>query len=263
MAYNNQEKDKRPKAPFDLFALTLWAPSTAQGKSAMFMMDVSLDGKVNFTVRTGDPADKEKQKDGDVIRMRMNLVDYEKVVNVFGDVIRSKGPMKVAAVALDYYRWDKESKQRVRMDAPRDGNKLFINKDADGTVSLSLVQYNRTNIEFGFIPRNPELVFAHSDGNKWTDGEMSLSGARAYHKVMAELHSRVAASTIRQHQIPDQFQPPYVAPQAAGGGQGGGYKSGNGGGGGGGYNKPQQSNNGGGQRAVVVAEDDMDDDIPY
>ena len=64
MAYGNHEKDNRPKAPFDLFALTKWAPSTAQGKQAMLMVDSDIGGTVIFTVRTGDPADKERMKDG-------------------------------------------------------------------------------------------------------------------------------------------------------------------------------------------------------
>jgi len=266
MAYDKQ--DKRPAAPFDLFDLTLWAPSTAQGKFAMFLVDVGIDGKVTFTVRTGDPADKEKAKDGDVIRMRMKLVDFEKVTNVFGDVVRSKGPMKECAVEQVYFKFDKASGQRVRMEQPRDGNKLFINKDSDGVVSISLVQYNRPNIEFGFLARNPEIVFAHGDGNKWSEGEMSQSGARAYHKIMTELFLRVNASLIRQHQIPDQYKPPYVPPQQAGG-NGYGNKSGGGGGGGNGYGNQNRnsnggSNNGGGSRpAPVQAEDDMDDDVPY
>jgi hypothetical protein len=262
MAYDKQ--DKRPAAPFDLFELTLWAPSTAQGKFAMFLVDVGIDGKVTFTVRTGDPADKEKQKDGDVIRFRMKLMDYEKFTNVFGDVVRSKGPMKECAVEQVYYKFDKASQQRVRMDQPRDGNKLFINKDADGVVSVSLVQYNRTNIEFGFLARNPEIVFAHGDGNKWSDGEMSQSGARAYHKVMTELFDRVNTSLIRQQQVPDLYKPPYVPAAPSGNGGGYGNKSG---GGNASYNPPR--NNGGGgnggasRPAPIQAEDDMEDDIPY
>jgi uncharacterized membrane protein YgcG len=269
MAYNNQEKDKRPKAPFDLFQLTLWAPSTAPGKSAMFLVDVGIDGKVSFTVRTGDPADKEKAKDGDVIRMRMSLLDYEKFVNLFGDVLRAKGPIKRAAVEQVYYKFNKDTKQRERMDTPRDGNKLFINKDADGTVSISLVQYNRTNIEFGFLPRNPEILFANEDGQKWSDGEMSLSNARAYQKILAELFTRVMASTTRQHQVPDLYQPPYVPP-AQGSGSGGGYGNKSGGGGNSYGNNQNRNNgggggnsNGGGNRAPIQAEDDMEDDIPY
>jgi hypothetical protein len=262
MAYNNQEKDNRPAAPFDLFVMTLWAPSTAPGKRAMFKVEVDAAGRVTFMVRTGDPADKEKAKDGDVIRMKLNFWDFEKVVNLFGDVVRAKGEMKVAVVEQQFFRFNKETKQRERVDTPRDGNKLFFVKDSEGKIAVSLVQYNRPQIEFGFLAERPEFVFAHADGTKFSDAEMSQSGARAYHKLLGELQSRIQSSLIRQHQVPDQYKPPYVPQQQGGGGNG--YQNqnrGGGQGGGSGYN------NGGGQarpqQAAVVAVDDMDDDIPY
>lgn len=268
MAYGNQERDNRPNAPFDLFQLTLWAPSpTAPGKSAMFGFDVGIDGKVTARVRTGDPADKEKSKDGDVIRLTFGkLTDFEQFVQVFGDVVRSKEPRKECAVEQVWFRFNKETKQRERMDSPRDGVKLFVDKDRDGRVSLSLVQYNRTNIEFGFLPQRPEIVFAHGNGDKWTEGEQSQSAARAYHKILGELHQRVDGSRIRQHQVPDLYKPPFVPQKPGGnGGQGGGggqngysgYNKGGSNGGGGGGNSNYQ------KPAPVQVEVDMDDDVPY
>jgi uncharacterized membrane protein YgcG len=261
MAYNNQEKDNRPAAPFDLFVLTLWAPSTAPGKRAMLKLDVDAAGKVTWMVRTGDPADKEKAKDGDVIRMKMNIWDFEKTVNLFGDVVRSKGEMKVAAVEQVYFRFNKETKQRERVDTPRDGAQLFFVKDSEGKIAVSLVQYNRPKIEFGFLPDRPEFRFAHADGSKFSEAEESQSNARAYHKLLQELQLRVAASQIRQYQVPDQYKPPYVPPQQ-GGGNGGYNKGGNGGG----YGNSNGGGSSGGQRppaAAVIGEDDLDDDIPY
>jgi uncharacterized membrane protein YgcG len=261
MAYNNQEKDTRPAAPFDLFVMTLWAPSTAPGKRAMFKIDVDAAGRVTFMVRTGDPADKEKAKDGDVIRMKMNYWDFEKVVHLFGDVVRAKGEMKVAVVEQQFFRFNKDTKQRERIDTPRDGNKLFFVKDSEGKIAISLVQYNRPQIEFGFLAERPEFVFAHADGSKFSDAEMSQSAARSYHKLLSELHQRIQTSMIRQHQVPDQYKPPFVPQQQGGNGGGnGGYQ--NRGGNGGGYNNG--GNSGGGaqrQQAAVVVEED--DDIPY
>lgn len=259
MAYNNQERDNRPAAPFDLFVLTLWAPSTAPGKRAMLKLDVDAAGKVTWMVRTGDPADKDKAKDGDVIRMKMNLWDFEKVVNLFGDVIRSKEPRKECAVEQVYFRFNKETKQRERVDTPRDGNQLFFVKDSEGKIAVSLVQYNRPKIEFGFLPDRPELRFAHGEGTKWSDAEESQSNARAYHKLLTELQLRIAASQIRQYQVPDQYKPPYVPPQQNGGN--GGYNKG----GNSGYNNGGSSGGGGSRQPApaVAGEDDMDDDIPY
>lgn len=262
MAYNNQqEKDKRPKAPFDLFQLTKWAPSpTAPGKNAMFMVNVGLDGSVTFTVRTGDPADKERMKDGDNIRMTLKFEDFEKFVLQFGEAIRSKGECKFALVEQVKFRWDKDQGKRVALDQPRDGMKLFFGKDAEGIFFISLIQYKKTEIEFGFINEKPEFIFKHGDGTPFSRAENSLLGARDYHKLLSELHLRVLNSEIRMAQIPDKFQPPYV-PQGQGGGNGGGGQRQ--GGGGGGYSGGNGGNGGGGNKPAAGGFNDMDDDIPY
>jgi hypothetical protein len=262
MAYNNnQEKDTRPKAPFDLFSLTKWAPSpTNPSKNAMLSLDVALDGTVSFVVRTGDPADKERMKDGDIIKIRVRFEKYEQFVLQFGDMLRQKGPCKYFLVEQVRFRWDKDAGKRVAMDEPRDGIKLAYGKDDNGVVFMALTQYKKTDIEFGFIEAKPEFIFKHGDGAPFSPAENSMIGARAYHKLLTELHTRVLNSAIRQQQIPDQFKPPYVAPQGGGNGGGGygGNRGGNGGGGGG------YSNNSGGSRPAPQAAPSMeDDDVPY
>lgn len=259
MAYNNQEKDKRPKSPFDLFQLTKWAPSpTAPGKNAMLMLDVSLDGTVGFTVRTGDPADKERMKDGDVIKMRLKFDDFERFVNQFGDAIRAKGECKFALVEQVKFKWDSQQGKRVPLDQPRDGIKLFFGKDSEGIFFISLIQYKKSEIEFGFINDKAEFIFKHADGQPFSRAENSLLGARSYHKLLTELHVRVLNSAIRMQQIPDQFQPPYVSPNA-GGGNGYGNRGGNGGG----NNYGNNNSGGGGSNKPAPSFDDMDDDVPY
>lgn len=269
MAYNNnQEKDKRPKAPFDLFALTKWAPSpTAPGKNAMFMVDAALDGTVSFTVRTGDPADKERMKDGDVIRIRLKLDEFERFVIQFGDAIRSKGPCKYFLVEQVRFRWDKDAGKRVPLDEPRDGIKLAYGKDDEGVFFIALTQYKKTDIEFGFINERPEFAFKHNDGGFFSRAENSVIGARSYHKLLNELHSRITTSRILQNARPDDYQPPYV-PQQQGGGQGGGNRGGNGGGNNGSYNRGNgggnnSNSNGGGSSKPAPEFSDLDDDIPY
>lgn len=256
MAYNDQNQDKRPKSPFDLFQLTKWAPSpTAPGKRAMFSVDVGLDGSVTFTMRTGDPADKDRMKDGDNVRMKLRFEDFEKLVLQFGDAIRSKGECKYAFTEQVRFRWNNEAKRREPLETPRDGIKLFFGKDSAGLFFISLIQYKKTEIEFGFLNDRPDFIFKHGDGTPFSDAENSLLGARSYHKLLTELHNRVLNSAIRQAQIPDQFKPPYQSPNAGGGngGQGGGQRSGGQGGG----------NNSGGGNKPAPSFDDMDDDIPY
>lgn len=260
MAYNNQEKDTRPRAPFDLFDLTLWAPSTAQGKSASFNLDVDVANRVSFIVRTGDPADKEKSKDGDVIRMKVKLAKFKEFIALFGQVVRSKGEIKYAMVEQVYFRFNKETKQRERMDKPRDGNELFFGKDRDGVIFISLVAYNKTKIEFRFVPDRKDFVFKHADGNVFTAAEDSASAAGAYHALCQELIDRVDQSRLVHKASPDLYKPPYVPQQ---GGHGGGGNSYNKGGSGGSNSGGGSSNSSGNRVAANDADDMMDDDIPY
>jgi uncharacterized membrane protein YgcG len=266
MAYNQQEKDNRPRAPFDLFSLTRWAKSTAQGKSASFNLDVDLAGRVSLMVRTGDPADKERMRDGDNIRIKLNLEDYEKWVIQFGEAIRHKGECKFVLVEQVRFSWDNNLKKRVPLEAPRDGIKLFFGKDSNGVFYMSLIQFKKTEIEFGFINERPEFIFKHGDGNAFTDAENSLIGARAYHKLLLELHQRITQSRLLQNAKPDDYKPPYVPAQGQGGGQGGGQSNNGGnrsGGNSGGGNGGGQSNGGGGTAKASPEFSDMDDDIPY
>lgn len=263
MAYDNkQEQDKRPKAPFDLFKLTLWAPSpTAPGKNASFNVDVGIDGIVTLRVRTGDPADKEKAKDGDQIVMRMQPKQFNEWVILFDEVLRGKGENRKQIVEQVWYRWDKDAGKRVKMDAPRDGTKLSFGKDADGKVFVALTAYKRTDIEFGYFdPSRAEFWYVHGDGNRFTEGEMSQSAARGYLAEMRDLQNRISNSRIIQHLTPDLFQPPYV-PKPPQGGYGGGNGNNNNRGGGGGYG------GGGGQSKPAAAPasgfEDDDTDIPY
>lgn len=260
MAYNNEQKDTRPNAPFDLHSLTKWAPSTAQGKSAMFKVDVDLAGKVTLMVLTGDPADKERSKDGHMIKIKLGPEDFEKFVINFGDALRAKGECKYFLVEQVKFQWDKNAGKRVPLETPRDGIKLVFGKDSAGIMFISLVQYKKTEIEFGFLVERPEFLWKHSDGTPYSNAENSVLGARAYHKLLTELNLRIEASRIRQHQTPDAYKPPYV-PGPPGGGAGGGS-------GGGGYNKGGNGGGGGyggGGQTQKAAPDfsEMDDEIPY
>lgn len=270
MAYNNQqEKDNRPRSPFDLFALTRWAPSpTAQGKSASFNLDVDDAGRVSFIVRTGDPADKERMRDGDIIRIKLGLDDFERFAIKFGDMLREKGPCKIFFTEQVKFRWDNDAKKRVALDQPRDGIKLVIGKDSEGVVFMALTQFKKTEIEFGFVNERPEFIFQHADGTPFSRAENSVIGARAYHKLLTELHSRIEAGLARVARTPDKYKPPFVPQQGSGNGSGGynkGNSNGSGGYNGGNRNNASAGNSGGVTPQAAPASEfvDTDDEIPY
>ena len=259
MAYDNKDKDTRPKSPFDLYALTLWTPNPeTQGKNASFSIDVDLKGMVSFRVRTGNPADKEKgtpNNPGDVIQMRLPIAEFEQFQLMFGDMLRNKGEIKYALTEQNWFRFNKETKQRERMDKPKDATELFFGKDSEGIVYVSMVSWNKPKFTFNFVNDRPQFLFKHGNGAYFTPGENSTIQARGYHKLLSELHMRVSDALQRMHVVPDLYQPPYVPKPP----QGGYNKGGNGGGGGGG------SYGGGGQSSAPKPQPvfDDDDDVPY
>lgn len=269
MANNQQQdKDKRPRAYFDTYALTLWGqPVNSGAKSPQFSINVGDDGRVNITVRTGNPDDKDKSSkgDGDVIRISFNRMRFNTFVDKFGEVVRSKTPLTYHLAEQVQFRWDKEKRERVRMETPRDGITLHFGKGDDGIIRMTLEQYNRSKIEFDFVPQRTDFLFKHGDGTNFTDAEMAGLAQRAYLKELDKLQDSYVASRIWMKAEPELYQPPYK-PDFNKGGNGGGNKgsySNNNGGGNGGYSnnsapapKPQAEPAG--------ADDDFsDDDVPY
>jgi hypothetical protein len=267
MANNQQQdKDKRPRAAYDMQVLTLWGTKgRPEWKTPSFSFNVTRDGNASLTCRTGNPEDKDKTKqgDGDVIRMRMNPKEYKNFINLYGDVVRSKGPLRHQITEQVHFGFNKDTKQREKLAQPRDGVKFSFGKDEDGVIRFALTQYNRTELEFSLAPDRSRMNFSirHPSGEEFTDGDYSQLEARGYLDAFKEAHQMVLLSDITMHQRPDAYQPPYV-PNGNGGVQ---RNSGNGGGGGGNWNRPAPAaaapaaSGGGGFTDAYGG----DDDVPY
>lgn len=258
--YQQQEK-KKPRAPFDLFSLTLWTPNPApqaNGKNASLNWGVNLKGDITVSCRSGNPADKEKTKqgDGDVIRATFPLAQFEIFLGFFNEAIRAKGEYKKFIDSNGWYGL--VDGQRKVLDKPRTDSTLTIGKDSEGKMFIALTKYKRDNFEFSFTPDRPAFYFRHANGDLFTAAEESVAYASGFQKTLSELYHIVRESdvvhSIYAKDYEERFDPKKAFGAAGGGGGGNSY--------GGGQNRGG-SGGGGGQARPAAAATDDDDDIPY
>lgn len=134
-------------------------------------------------------------------------------------------------------------------------SELWIGKDSQGIVWLSVTAYNRPKIKFQFFT-DEYHNFYHGTGERFSAGETSVLMAEGYLKVLAEIMGPLYVNL-------------YVEEEPRNGGNQGGNRGGNGGGGwqnnrggnGGGQGGNQGGGGGGGNRSY--GQGGGDDDIPF
>lgn len=257
MAGNYQQTEKKkPRAPFDLFSLTMWTPNAASGKNASLNWGVNTKGEITITCRSGNPADKDKTKngDGDVIRAAFPVKDFEVFLGFFNEAIRAKGEYKKFIDMLGWYGL--VDGQRKLLDKPRTESTLTVGKDSDGKMFIALTKYKRDSFEFGFVPDRPAFLFKHASGELFTNAETSVAYAGGYYKNLSNLFEYVTLSDLKHKDYAadyeERFDPKKAFANNTGGAAGGQQRSNNGG------------NGGGNNRPSAAPVDDMDDsDMPY
>lgn len=258
MAYEQKkERDNRLNMPVDFSLLTLWAPCpTAEGKNSSMSWEMSgpSNDQIQLRVSTNDPVDKEGRDRGQIRAVFPNEV-FRIALKFLGEAIRAKGPYKRCIEGLSWFGKD------GRLNEPRTDTELFIGKDEDGKMYISLCKYKRPKIVFDFAPSRKNWRFKNERGEFLSDAEESVLYAEGHLKLLEDLqlHNNLGKLVLAKN--PDLYKPPYQ-PKQQSGGQGGG----NGNGGGSGYNNSGGGNSGGGQQSRPSASSysaDDDDDIPY
>ena len=137
---------------------------------------------------------------------------------------------------------------------------IWIGKDAEGQVFISVVKANASNwpsIKFTFGPADRRYhKFFKEDGNEWSKAELSVLAAKAYVRLLTGLLPCIADTHYYE-------APPNPNWKSGGGGGnkfggGGGYNRGGNGGGGGGYQQRPAA-----PAAAAPAGDDIGSDIPW
>jgi hypothetical protein len=244
MAYEQQER-KKPKAPIDWYQLALSAQCPAAPDQRSSMIFGVNNHNVTITVYTNDPNDKDnKQTNNGMIKTSMRIDVFLAFLAIFETVLKAKGPFKRIVTGVRWYNG------KDKLETPWNDTDLFVNKDADGVMSLTLTSKKSQKITFGFIPKgyHETHYFKDEAGNLLPDGEVSMMYARGRMELLKKVVELEMFNKLLLTSRPDEYAPPVIRT----------FPGSNGGGGGNSSSAPQRSTP---VRETATVDDD--DDVPY
>lgn len=249
MSENRFTPAPRKKISLDNNKLNLSAECpTAAGKYSKLLWGFH-NNNPRITVYTGDPS--ESADDPNYGRIVANL-DLP-VLYTFFEM------MELAINAENGFKTKIENKNFTffggkRSAAPVLVSELWVGKDKEGLVWISIVAKERPMIKFTLNASSFHSLF-HGDGTAFTKGEASVCFAKGYISLLKQLYAQLAQS---------EFVDLQALKNAKQGGGGGGFNRG--GNQGGGFNRGGQQQS---QRAPAPApaastvSDDFSDDLPF
>ncbi len=226
---------------------------TPAGKGKYSTLKVEfVKNNPRFVVWTNDPEDTGERNNYGKIVAALDLPTMFMLFGLVEDVIA--GPAGGEPIQLQNLNFKYPGGKRT--DRPVLESKVFVGKDADGVVFISVIAYeeHRPKIVFPFLPTQYHNL-VHRDGTAWEKGKLSEKFARGF---------LAALKPVINHLSVIKYVPP--EPKNNQGGGGGGNNYGNrGGGGGGGYQQQQGGGNqgGGGGGGGNPDTSSYADDLPF
>lgn len=260
MADNNQggfQKPQRKKNSFQNPKIKLAAqnPMLKQGPWATLGFDY-VQNNPRLICDTKDPSLSGPENGYGRITAPLDNVVFMMIIEGLQQAIQAKEAMKIK---IENSNHEFVNGQRsAEMSHLTD---IWIGKDAEGQVFISVVKTNASNwpsIKFIFAPSDRRYhKFFKEDGSEFNKAELSIMAAKAYVRLLTGLLPSIADTHYYE-------APPN--PNWKSGGQGGGFNKG--GQGGGGYNRGGNGGGGGYQQRPAAppaapAGDDIGADIPW
>lgn len=242
----------REKNALDNRKLSLSAPLPNGGGKKSSLQWSLVSNNPRITVFTNDPNDANNNYGK--ISANLDLPKFYEFMLKLRQAADAPGEYKSYVENLGFTFYGGK-----RSDTPAVLSQLFVGKDKDGVVWMSVTdaqKKERPRIKFNF--GTPDFhTWHHGDGTPYSAGEASKLAAEAYYLMLTNLMTHMAA----MHYV----EPPPRDGQGGGGGGGnrGGYGGGGGGNrsGGGGYGGGERSGGGGGGGSEAAAV--RDDDLPF
>jgi hypothetical protein len=241
----NFQRPERKKNALDNTKLKMSAPTPGhQGKYANLVWGL-YSNNPRITVYTGDPNDAGEQNGWGKISANLDAPIFFAFLKMLHDVIDAPPDTKNKI----------ENKNFIfpggkRSEKPVVTSELWVGKDKDGIIWISVSARDRPKIKFNFN-KSDFHEFYHGNGEPYTPAESSAVYARGYITLLEGLMTTM----LDNHWV----EPPPRDPPGGGGQRGGGGGYGGGGGqrsGGGGYGGGSGGGGGGSTSGG-------DDDIPF
>lgn len=229
----------RTKNALDNRKLNLSAPTpNHQGKFANLIWGLYANNP-RITVYTGDPNDTGEQNGYGAIKANLDAPTFFAFLELINKAIESTSEMKSKIENKNFTFFGGK-----RSDRPEVVSELWVGREADGRLWLSVTAKNRPKVKFYFIASDFH-AFLHGDGTPFTQTETSNIFAKGYVRLLTGLMTTM----LNGHWV----EPP-PKDNSRGGGFGGGNRAGGGGGGG-------NFSGGGGNRGGAPAQEESD--IPF
>lgn len=222
----------REKNVFDEPKLDLKTPNS-KGKMATLKWGI-FKNNPRLTVYTNDPDDTT---DNGRISANLDAKTFYAFLQLLSRAIKSDVEFKAKIDNKNHiFAYGKRSEEAVLVSS------LWVGRDADGVVWISITAPKHPSIKFAFANSDYHF-FYHTGGEQFTKADYSQIYAEAYLTMLTEL---MGVAMVHHYIAPEP------RPEGQGGGkggfQGGGNRGGGGGGsyGGGGGNRGGQQGGGGG-----------------
>lgn len=219
----------RIKNALDNKKLNLSTPTPGVDKKWASLIWGIYANNPRITVYTNDPNDTGESNGYGKISANLDLPVFYSLTMLLSKIIDGPNDQKECIQNKGYTFFN-----RKRSDEPAVISSLWLGKDKEGVVWISVTAKNRPIIKFNFAPSSFHH-FVHGDGTPYTAPEISQLFAKGYVRLLEELMSNMAAANY--------IEPPPRDPPP--GTQNGGYNNNN--------NNNRNSN----------ANSDMDSDIPF
>jgi hypothetical protein len=244
MSDQNKQYTPRPKNALDDYKLRL-VGDKLNGASKRAMLAVSIVGN-NPRVNVFTNVDNDK--DNGIIRAAMDTPTFYLLLDRLEHAINADPGFR------DYIENKKPPRDRTQRGLELE-SKTIVGKDKDGQVYISVISADesRPRAKFVFKTSYHHDLINGSTGQRYSDAELSVMVAKAFHRMMSNLVTNV----INTH-----YKEPEKRPYNGGAGGGGGGWKGNKGGGN--YQQNRGDNNAGAKKPPqdFSGDGNWEDDFP-
>lgn len=186
MADNNFQPPVRKKIALDNNKLNLSAECpTAAGKYSKLLWGFH-NNNPRITVYTGDPSESTDKTNYGRIIANLDLPILYSFFELLERSITEENGFKAKIENKNFTFYGGK-----RSDAPVVVSELWVGKDKEGVVWMSVVMKDRPMIKFSLVPSTYHNLY-HGDGTAFTKSEASVCFAKGYSYLLKQIYAQLS-----------------------------------------------------------------------